>query len=288
MHAENPKNAVEFLQKTQIVLEKDEVRGNLVYGLANNLIKNEYYYGSRAPFYSIICEKSDIKIIGLMTFPHSLVIYQNGNYDDVSMDLFIENVLENFDSIPGINGELEQAETFRKKWIEKTGYASVLNRKLRCFKLEKVNEYIIPEGIFRQAGKNDIETLKKFIVDFSEQINEPVDDYEKLFRNAEQNILSGLYYVWESGSIVSMAQRMRPTKNGMAVSSVYTPKEYRNKGYGTAVVSELSRNILNSGKTFCTLYTDLSNPVSNSIYQKIGYKKVCDNINYIFIRPGIT
>jgi hypothetical protein len=31
---------------------------------------------------------------------------------------------------------------------------------------------------------------------------------------------------------------------------------------------------LDSGKKFCTLYTDLDNPTSNSIYQKIGYKPV--------------
>ena len=68
----------------------------------------------------------------------------------------------------------------------------------------------------------------------------------------------------------------------MAINSVYTPKEYRQKGYATAVVAELSRTILNSGKKFCTLFTDLANPTSNSIYQKIGYKIEFDNIRYKF------
>jgi predicted GNAT family acetyltransferase len=154
--------------------------------------------------------------------------------------------------------------------------------KLRCFKLEKVNEYNRPEGIFRKAIINDIEILKKYKIEFSKQINEPINDDEKLFKSMEENIKNELYYVWENKKIVSMAKKVRPTKNGMAINSVYTPKEYRNRGYGTAVVSELSKNILNSGKTFCTLFTDLANPISNSIYQKIGYKKVCDNINYNF------
>jgi predicted GNAT family acetyltransferase len=57
-------------------------------------------------------------------------------------------------------------------------------------------------------------------------------------------------------------------KNGMAINSVYTPKEHRNKGYGTATVSELSKNILSSGKKFCTLFADLANPISNSVYEK--------------------
>jgi hypothetical protein len=61
VEAENPKDARGFLQKTRTVLEKDEVCGNLIYGLANNLIKNEYHYGNNAPFYSIIHNNDDIK-----------------------------------------------------------------------------------------------------------------------------------------------------------------------------------------------------------------------------------
>jgi len=40
--------------------------------------------------------------------------------------------------------------------------------------------------------------------------------------------------------------------------------------------------VLDNGKEFCSLYTDLSNPVSNSIYQKIGYHPVEDVIDIVF------
>jgi predicted GNAT family acetyltransferase len=46
-----------------------------------------------------------------------------------------------------------------------------------------------------------------------------------------------------------------------------------------AAVSQMS---LDSGKKFCTLYTDLDNPTSNSIYQKNGYKPVGDSTVYRF------
>jgi hypothetical protein len=42
MKAENPAKAGTFLQRTSYILEKDEVRGNLIYGLANTLAKNEH------------------------------------------------------------------------------------------------------------------------------------------------------------------------------------------------------------------------------------------------------
>jgi predicted GNAT family acetyltransferase len=68
----------------------------------------------------------------------------------------------------------------------------------------------------------------------------------------------------------------------MTVSGVYTPPELRCKGYATSCVAELSRNILQSGKKFCMLYTDLANPTSNSIYMKIGYWPVCDSVQHTF------
>ncbi|HEY96946.1 MAG TPA: GNAT family N-acetyltransferase, partial [Dehalococcoidia bacterium] len=66
---------------------------------------------------------------------------------------------------------------------------------------------------------------------------------------------------------------------------VYTPPEHRRKGYATACVAGVCREILKSGYDFCTLYTDLSNPTSNSIYMKIGFRPVCDNVEYAFAKP---
>ena len=49
-----------------------------------------------------------------------------------------------------------------------------------------------------------------------------------------------------------------------------------------ACVAALSQQRLASGKLFCTLFTDLGNPTSNSIYQQIGYRPVCDFNAYDF------
>lgn len=66
------------------------------------------------------------------------------------------------------------------------------------------------------------------------------------------------------------------------VNAVYTPPHYRGKGYATSCVASLSQHLLNSGYKFCSLFTDLANPVSNSIYMKIGYRPVCDYDEYKF------
>ena len=74
----------------------------------------------------------------------------------------------------------------------------------------------------------------------------------------------------------------RPTRNGVSVGGVYTPPELRRKGYATACVAALSALLLDRGHSFCVLYTDLANPTSNSIYQKIGYRPVTDSAVHRF------
>jgi predicted GNAT family acetyltransferase len=89
-------------------------------------------------------------------------------------------------------------------------------------------------------------------------------------------------HVWENGEIVSMADLRRETAHGIAVSLVYTPPRLRNRGYATSCVAALTQRVLGSGKQFCCLYTDLANPTSNSIYQKIGYQPICDVQDWVF------
>ena len=90
-------------------------------------------------------------------------------------------------------------------------------------------------------------------------------------------------YVWEhEGRPVSIAAYAGPTPNGIRVSHVYTPPELRGRGYASAVTAALTQHLLDTGYRYCFLYTDLSNPTSNSIYQKIGYQPVADVDEWLF------
>jgi len=54
------------------------------------------------------------------------------------------------------------------------------------------------------------------------------------------------------------------------------------QGYASALVARLSQHLLDLGYQFINLFTDLQNPTSNAIYQKIGYRPVCDFRMYKF------
>jgi predicted GNAT family acetyltransferase len=84
------------------------------------------------------------------------------------------------------------------------------------------------------------------------------------------------------GEPVSLAAARGETPNGIRIGPVYTPPEHRGHGYASAVTAAASQDQLDRGRHFVFLFTDLSNPTSNKIYQAIGYERVCDVDMYRF------
>ena len=73
-----------------------------------------------------------------------------------------------------------------------------------------------------------------------------------------------------------------PVHGMVRIGPVYTPPERRGRGYASAATAALSQRLLDAGAEEVLLYTDLANPVSNSIYQRIGYRPVEDRVVLAF------
>ena len=73
-----------------------------------------------------------------------------------------------------------------------------------------------------------------------------------------------------------------PTPHGLRVAPVYTPPEHRGRGYASACVAALSQLLLDSGRRYCFLFTDRSNPTSNHIYEAIGFEAVTEVDRWVF------
>ena len=126
----------------------------------------------------------------------------------------------------------------------------------------------------------------KFFVAFAVDAGVPPHEqvsYEEQLTKARHRIEQGQLFMWkDQNKTVSMAGVSAPTRNGIRVNAVYTPPEYRGNGYASANVAATSQRQLEEGYSFCFLYTDASNPVSNKIYQRIGYEYVCNSAFYLF------
>jgi predicted GNAT family acetyltransferase len=73
-----------------------------------------------------------------------------------------------------------------------------------------------------------------------------------------------------------MAAATGPVEAMSRIGSVYTSPVERGHGYGAAVTSAVCRWVLDHGARDVVLHADLANPVSNAIYQRIGFQAVHD------------
>jgi predicted GNAT family acetyltransferase len=107
---------------------------------------------------------------------------------------------------------------------------------------------------------------------FNDDIGEPRRDSGPLLDRRA-------FYLWEDREPASMVAHTDPVEGVVRIQYVYTPREKRRHGYAGACVAALSKHLTDAGHR-CALYTDLGNPVSNSIYRRIGYRAVAEALRY--------
>jgi predicted GNAT family acetyltransferase len=75
---------------------------------------------------------------------------------------------------------------------------------------------------------------------------------------------------------VSMAPLHPAVASMSRIGPVFTPTTRRGQGYGSAVTAAAAHHALSQGgpAQHVVLFADLANPVSNTIYQRLGFEPV--------------
>ncbi len=274
--------AADFLSAAADLLRTDEVRYGLIYGIARRVAVNPHYYGNEDPWFGIVADETGISALAWRTPPHLVgLAWHSGDAEAVASAL-VEHIHSLWPMIPGVTGHQEIADLFAKRWSETFGATIHSTQSQRTYRLDAVRSVSSAPGRLRLAMPEDTELVLDWTRGFAIDTNQE-GERDALGHNTARRIEKNELYLWEdNGQPVSMAAKNRPTDHGIAVGLVYTPPELRRKGYATACVTALCREMLESGYDFCTLYTDLANPTSNSIYMKIGFRPVCDSAQYAF------
>ena len=181
----------------------------------------------------------------------------------------------------------EGADTFAKRWSEKNSLNSNLFRKERVYKLERVSEESLGNRRFSVALKTYQALVLQWAGEMMKEAEADVtEDYieqtKKMYAKEFGENKSSFYLLFNNDEPVSMVRKAGKTPNGNFINFVYTPPSLRRKGYATECCAKLSKLLLDEGNKYCFLFTDLSNPTSNSIYQKIGYRPVIEENHYKF------
>ncbi len=97
------------------------------------------------------------------------------------------------------------------------------------------------------------------------------------------NQVGDRFVLWDvNGTPVSMAMLRAPAADVSRIGPVFTPRNLRGHGYGSAVTAAAADLAHRSGTPDVVLFADLANPVSNAIYQRIGFEPVADSVRIDF------
>ncbi len=274
----NPKA---FLDTCQASLEVNETANNLILGISAQVREDPARYPGE-PFLAAVLDEQERPILcAVMTPPYPIIISAAGEVGD-AINQLQRYLVEKAIQISGVNGREVASDLFAERWGILTGQKVTLEMSLRAYELRQVIPPAIPGGTSRQVSINESEVIIRFLNAFHDEVmgeREPMPDITSILKAIDQGRVSA----WEvEGKLVAMAIKGRATSHGMTVSGVYTILEARKQGYASALVAQLSQEILDEGYRVANLFTDLSNPTSNAIYQAIGYKPVCDYHRYRF------
>ena len=273
--------ADEFLQDARVYLEQNEAVNGLMLGLAFRLSQFADQI-TNPPFLATVADDNGLVLASLMTPPYKLLVYSDHQDATAALIVLASHLQHSAWTFPTVLGLAPIAEKFAQIWTDLTGTTYEVGVQQRVFELREVQHPTYPNGRLREATAVELPIISQWLQAFHTEALAEAIDWTTAKEMANGRIRQNDIYIWDNGQPVTMAAKVRPTANGMTISLVYTPPELRGRGYASACVAALSHQLLDEGWQFCTLFTDLANPTSNSIYQKIGYKPVGDFNDYVF------
>jgi predicted GNAT family acetyltransferase len=188
-------------------------------------------------------------------------------------------------SLPGVNAAAGPAAAFAAAWAERTGQTAEVGMRMRLYELRRlVPPDPPPPGRARTAAEADRDLLLAWLDAFHDEAG-PIGPRESQ-RAVDHRLSFGGLAFWEhAGTPVSLAGRTLPAGGLARIGPVYTPPELRGRGFGGAATAAVSQAALDGGAEGVVLFTDLANPTSNTLYQRLGYHPVSDFAVLTFTTP---
>jgi predicted GNAT family acetyltransferase len=275
-------NPEEFLAAAGEILYRDEALHSLMIGVVERVQRNPQAYGEIPPYLAVAFDGETPQLAGTMTPPFGLLVTALRPEAEAAMPVLAADLASGEWPLPDVQGVSPLSLTFARAWEDHTGRAYALRMAQRLYVLTQVTMPAGVPGRFLQADDSQTELIAEWMRAFErEALGEEPRTLERAIEGVAPRIAAGDWFLWQDGGkIVSMCLKTRPTRTGCAVSGVYTPPELRRKGYAGACVAALSQRLLDDGFSFTSLFTDLSNPTSNSVYLKIGYRPRADFDSY--------
>ncbi|MCY1137778.1 GNAT family N-acetyltransferase [Actinoplanes sp. Pm04-4] len=172
--------------------------------------------------------------------------------------------------LPGANLPASVVDGFLAGWRSRTGVRTHVVRRVGLYRLASlVLPATPPPGSARYAGPDDVDLVEGWLRAFHDEVGE---------RRPTSVPYEGTV-LWDDGrNAVSMAIRSRPAAGTVRIQRVYTPPVQRGRGYAGAVTIASVQAAQADGARDVVLNTDLANPTSNALYQRLGFRPVEERV----------
>lgn len=275
MRIERHDDPAAFFALVAPFLERREAQHNLQLGFRSRLEADAHAFGSADPLlYAVFDDAENVAAVATQTPPFGLVLSEVD--DPAIVDALAERLASDGAEFPTATGPVEVAGAFAERWASLAGVVPTAQTEERIYEATAVVHPEDVPGAMRQYRAADrplaIDWLRAF---FDEAMpGSPEAQVERFVDGRAAG--NGSLVLWEhDGRAVSLGGHAGETPNGSRVGPIYTPPELRGRGYASGLTAALTERLLER-KRFCFLFTDLANPTSNSIYQRIGYRSVTD------------
>jgi uncharacterized protein len=266
---------VAFLEAAGPLLLEDEARHNLILGIVGTLRDHPSLYEG---YFLWLADEGGVQGAAVRTPPYNLALARPRSRE--ALEALAAGI---DDDLPGVVGAQPEAESFARAWAARTGATPRTVRGQGVFMLDRVEPVPDIRGQMRYAMPEDRRQLIAWWDAFTEEAigEDAVGLGSETAVDHRFDAASAGIVLWDDGEPVSFAAYGNPTPHGVRIGPVYTPPDRRGNGYASALTAALSERLLGTYR-FCFLFTDLANPTANRIYERIGYRRVCEAAEIAF------
>lgn len=215
-------------------------------------------YGFDEDFQKVWGEFNDKgEIIGiLLKFYENCIVYSRDNFDIKGfLDIMKE---ENFKLLSGEKSIVEKFEKYHHFTSKRDTYFCKLDNDLKLKNTEILKKV-------KEVGIDDVEDIFKLYNLIKEFGN--LSSLESMKRKYRDKTGRG-YCIKENGELVSVAQTTAENSTSAMVIGVCTHPDYRRRGYASACMIKLCKELLAEDKSLCLFY---DNPKAGKIYKELGF-----------------
>lgn len=249
------------------------------------LIQFSMFYAIRTAEDSFIVTNDKNVIIGQECPTSPLWIYIKNNLSNEEREEVVKIICEKlaFNPTLNIDGEEIYIQRILQEVSRISGSSFQISVPKNSYVCHKPIKPKIISGSLSKANENDLEIITILSRDNWEDIGFGNLTLEQANKFAQRKLTRPDFHVWRNQyeKVVAMASVHKYGKVAIT-DGVFTGRNERNKGYAKFLMFTITKKLLSEG-ILPILYADRRKPVSNHLYQSIGYEFCGEVTEYRFL-----